>query len=405
MPYYGVPVKVTYQGVTFEETGFAFSRAIVTDLLRTRLGFTGYVNSDTGIINDRAWGLEQRTVPERVAAAINGGTDVLSGFSTNATITDLVRDGPGVDRRASTKPPRACSPNSSGSGCSRIPTSTPAKAPDVIGSAAHRARGLEVQKQSIVLLREPRDGRARPRAAAAGRRQGLHDRHGQGRRRALRLRRHRRQRGARAGAARPPPGTTRRSSASRCATPTPAAIARRIRRRAPTRHGSTRAPASRGAPRIRACCSRTSIRPAPTTAAWAAARPVGLLFGGALPWEADHLSFTTMAGVRVVADHAVARRHPGGDARGRAAAHRAGHLLPQPLRARRRQRPEGGRARSSPASASATRPCSRSSAAGSSRSASCRSRWPRTLQAVDRQRARRARLSGRRHARSRSASA
>ena len=96
MPYYGVPVNVTHQGVRFEETGFAFSRAIVTDLLRTRLGFKGYVNSDTGIINDRAWGLEQRTIPERVAAAINGGIDVLSGFSTNATDHRPGQGRPGV---------------------------------------------------------------------------------------------------------------------------------------------------------------------------------------------------------------------------------------------------------------------------------------------------------------------
>ena len=68
MPYYGVPVNVTYQGVTYGPTGFAFSKEIVTDLLRGKLGFAGYVNSDTGIISDRAWGLEERTVAERAAA-------------------------------------------------------------------------------------------------------------------------------------------------------------------------------------------------------------------------------------------------------------------------------------------------------------------------------------------------
>jgi beta-glucosidase len=124
MPYYGVPVNVTHQGVRFEETGFAFSRAIVTDLLRTRLGFTGYVNSDTGIINDRAWGLEQRTIPERVAAAINGGIDVLSGFSTNATITDLVTAGLVSQGRVDEAATRLLTEQFR-LGCSRIPTSTP----------------------------------------------------------------------------------------------------------------------------------------------------------------------------------------------------------------------------------------------------------------------------------------
>jgi beta-glucosidase len=36
-------------------------------------------------------GLENRTVPERAAAAIDGGTDVLSASNENATITDPVR--------------------------------------------------------------------------------------------------------------------------------------------------------------------------------------------------------------------------------------------------------------------------------------------------------------------------
>ena len=54
MPYYGVPVDVTYEGVDYDEVGMAFSDQIVNGLLRHQMGFAGYVNSDTGIINDRA---------------------------------------------------------------------------------------------------------------------------------------------------------------------------------------------------------------------------------------------------------------------------------------------------------------------------------------------------------------
>src|SRR5579862_2417289 len=66
MPYYGVPtngrdakgepVNLTYDQVVYGQTGFAFSKQIVSDLLRAKLGFQGYVNSDTGVVNDRAWG-------------------------------------------------------------------------------------------------------------------------------------------------------------------------------------------------------------------------------------------------------------------------------------------------------------------------------------------------------------
>ena len=93
MPYYGVPVDLTYKGVKYEAVGMAFSKQVVTDLLRGQLGFKGYVNSDTGIIADRAWGLESQPVPQRVAAAINAGVDVLSGFHDKQTVIELVEDG------------------------------------------------------------------------------------------------------------------------------------------------------------------------------------------------------------------------------------------------------------------------------------------------------------------------
>ncbi|WP_419534417.1 glycoside hydrolase family 3 N-terminal domain-containing protein [Endozoicomonas sp.] len=95
MPYYGIPVDQGY-GIQLEgedqprDVGMAFSKGIVSDLLRGELGFTGYVNSDTGIIGDRAWGLEDLTVEEQIVLSIDAGTDVLSGFHENATIKGLV---------------------------------------------------------------------------------------------------------------------------------------------------------------------------------------------------------------------------------------------------------------------------------------------------------------------------
>lgn len=151
MPYYGVPISLTYKGVTYDQTGFAFSKQIVTDLLRGELGFKGYVNSDTGIINDRAWGLEDKTVPERVAAAINGGTDVLSGFSNNKTITDLVSAGLVSEARI-TEAARRLLTEQFQLGLFENPYVAADKATAIIGNDTHRAKGLEVQKQSIVLL-------------------------------------------------------------------------------------------------------------------------------------------------------------------------------------------------------------------------------------------------------------
>lgn len=151
MPYYGVPINVTYQGVTYDQVGMAFSKQIVTDLLRGKLGFKGYVNSDTGIINDRAWGLEKKTVPERVAAALNGGTETLSGFSTNKTIMDLVTAGLVTEARVTEAAKRLLKEQFQ-LGLFENPYVDASKAAGIIGSDANRAVAMDIQRKSIALL-------------------------------------------------------------------------------------------------------------------------------------------------------------------------------------------------------------------------------------------------------------
>ncbi|MBS7780298.1 glycoside hydrolase family 3 N-terminal domain-containing protein [Acidovorax sp. CCYZU-2555] len=151
MPYYGVPINVTYEGVTYEQTGMAFSKQIVTDLLRGKLGFKGYVNSDTGIINDRAWGLEMKSVPERVAAAINSGTETLSGFSENKTITDLVKAGLVTEARVTEAAKRLLKEQFQ-LGLFENPYVDASLAQGTIGKDAHRSTGMDLQRKSVVLL-------------------------------------------------------------------------------------------------------------------------------------------------------------------------------------------------------------------------------------------------------------
>ncbi|MBP9150405.1 MAG: glycoside hydrolase family 3 C-terminal domain-containing protein [Rhodoferax sp.] len=162
MPYYGVPMSgrdasstpqaLTYDGVTYPLTGFAFSKSIVTDLLKTKLAFKGYVNSDTGIINTMAWGLEDKTVPERVAAAINGGTDTLSGFATNKTIKDLL-DAKLITEERVNQAARSLLKEQFQLGLFENPYVDDSKAVATIGQDANRAKGLEMQKKSVVLLK------------------------------------------------------------------------------------------------------------------------------------------------------------------------------------------------------------------------------------------------------------
>ncbi|WP_198295451.1 MULTISPECIES: glycoside hydrolase family 3 N-terminal domain-containing protein [unclassified Diaminobutyricimonas] len=151
MPYYGVPVDVTYEGVDYDEVGMAFSDQIVNGLLRDQMGFKGYVNSDTGIINDRAWGLEDATVPERVAAAINGGTDTLSGFHDVATIIDLVDAGLVTEDRVTLAAERLLAPMFE-LGLFEDPYVDPAVATATVGSDENRAAAVDMQRKSTVLL-------------------------------------------------------------------------------------------------------------------------------------------------------------------------------------------------------------------------------------------------------------
>lgn len=151
MPYYGVPINVTYEGVTYDQVGFAFSKQVVTDLLRGKLGFQGYVNSDTGIINDRAWGLENKTVPQRVAAAVNGGTDVLSGFHDKQTIIDLVNSGLVTQARLDEAAKRLLKEQFQ-LGLFENPYVDATKAADIIGKPANREVALDIQRKSVVLL-------------------------------------------------------------------------------------------------------------------------------------------------------------------------------------------------------------------------------------------------------------
>jgi beta-glucosidase len=88
MPYYAVP-----RGITAHELGMAYNAEIVTGLLRGSLGYTGVVNSDTGITTGMPWGVESLSVKERYRKAIEAGVDRLGGDSTPEIVVELVKEG------------------------------------------------------------------------------------------------------------------------------------------------------------------------------------------------------------------------------------------------------------------------------------------------------------------------
>ncbi|WIM67963.1 glycoside hydrolase family 3 N-terminal domain-containing protein [Corynebacterium breve] len=91
MPYYAKPVNSSaeqlpeelWEGPTtqFEEVAFAYNNTFIEKMLRQNMGFDGYINSDSGIIDAMMWGVEDLTKPERFAKAVEVGTDIVSDMS------------------------------------------------------------------------------------------------------------------------------------------------------------------------------------------------------------------------------------------------------------------------------------------------------------------------------------
>jgi len=148
MPYYGIPVGQKYMP---NDVGMAFSKGIVTDLLRGELGFKGNVNSDTGIIDFTFWGLEDKTPDERIAVAIASGTDVLSGFDKNGQIMGLLKRGLLEESRVDVSARRLLAEQFA-LGLFENPYVDPDRAAYLIGNRSFQRKAEQAQRKSIVVL-------------------------------------------------------------------------------------------------------------------------------------------------------------------------------------------------------------------------------------------------------------
>jgi len=88
MPYYSLP-----SGTQYEEVGFAFNKGVITDVLRTQMGFKGIINSDTGPLTGMPWGVENLTKEERYKKAIEAGVNLFSGESDPAMLIHIIDTG------------------------------------------------------------------------------------------------------------------------------------------------------------------------------------------------------------------------------------------------------------------------------------------------------------------------
>ncbi len=148
MPYYSIP-----KGITKEQVGMSYNKEIVTDLLRTRLGFRGVVNSDSGITTSMVWGVEDLTIEQRYKKGIEAGVDIYSNDATPHYVVDLVRKGELPEARVDESARRILRVRVA-LGIFENPYADPDVAERTIRNAAFQKPAIEAQRKSIVLLHD-----------------------------------------------------------------------------------------------------------------------------------------------------------------------------------------------------------------------------------------------------------
>ena len=164
LPYYAYPSNESAeQGLPhysenqqFEEVGFAFNKAFLTDLLREKLGFKGYVNTDTGAVADRAWGVEHLSLEERIAKAINAGSNISSGRKDPQPLIKAVKQGL-VNEEQINQSVAYLLTEMMKLGLFENPYVNPKRALEVINNPASQEKADLAHRKSIVLLRNDRN--------------------------------------------------------------------------------------------------------------------------------------------------------------------------------------------------------------------------------------------------------
>jgi beta-glucosidase len=171
MPAYPIVAGVTLNGKPLEPVAPGFSRELIEDLLRDKMGYRGIVISDWGILSDcpeacrnptaqapqtgaavgMPWGVESLSLEERAAKTINAGVDQVGGADDPAPFLAAVRAGKIGTARLDEAVRRVMLIKFQ-LGLFDNPYVDPAEAERVAGDPAAHAEGAAAQRAAQVVL-------------------------------------------------------------------------------------------------------------------------------------------------------------------------------------------------------------------------------------------------------------
>lgn len=160
MPYYSIPsikrsMVQEFEGedIPFEEVGFTFNHYFLNHILRGELGFKGYVNSDSGIVNKMSWGMENSSEAERFAKAINAGTDMIADTNDIENLKLAISKGWISEKRINEANVRLLTEMFALSLFDDRTYNTAERATEVVSRKEHWDAAYEAHKKSVTILK------------------------------------------------------------------------------------------------------------------------------------------------------------------------------------------------------------------------------------------------------------
>ncbi|ARD39296.1 autotransporter domain-containing protein [Edwardsiella ictaluri] len=147
-----IPEKFLDQGFS-EELGFAYSHKLIDSLLRDQLGFTGYINSDSGILTGMAWGLENATLAQRVALGATNGVDVFSDLSDVFLFRDAFNSEQSFNQAILDQAAGRLLTEMFSLGLFEDPYRDPQQAVDIFNEPARHEAAYQAHQKSVVVLK------------------------------------------------------------------------------------------------------------------------------------------------------------------------------------------------------------------------------------------------------------